>query len=232
MERTLIILADKPCAEYNNDMDKLKTAGLLDILTEAGRLAECEPEMSFVIYHNAEDKDDFLNSFYQALENAEFTISRYFRKYLEQRMVYKKQAKGNMQEVVYNAFTTEINDEDTDKVVLINCSCPMLLGELIDDAFYYIDYFHLTLGGTKNGGFYLLAADQLSEDFFRGIDWESQDTYKEILAKAESMELSTKKLDILNTIETKADMEMLYPKLCENRIADNSRAIIKKILNI
>lgn len=223
MERTLIIITQT----LNNN---IYTAGLLDILTETYRLAELNPEMDIVIYHNSESKEVFLNDFTTALDSANLEINRSFKKYLNKRLKYKKQIIGTEQEIYYNAFSAELADENTEKVVLINCTCPMLLGEAIDDAFYYIDHFHLTLGGTKAGSIYLMASDELYPELFRSFDWTDENVFKKLNTVAKEHSLAVRNLDMLMMINNKEDMKRIYPKLCENRTADNTQKIIKEIL--
>ena len=224
MERTLIIMADMP------NKNKLYTAGLLDILIETYRLAELETEMDIVLYHNAENKNDFLSALSDALEYANLETSRNFNRYLNKRVIYKKQITGSEQEIYYNAFSAELADENTEKVVLINCKCPMLLGESIDDAFYYIDHFHLTLGGTKAGPIYLMASDEVYPELFKSFDWENENVLKKLNSIAEEINISVRNLDMLMMINNEEDMKKVYPKLCENRTADNTQIIIKEII--
>lgn len=223
MEQTLIIMAGMPPNPTdNNIMAKLRTAGLLDIFTEANRLAELNPEMDVIVYCQDGIKEDFLNTFYAALDNAELAISRHLRNYFDRRLIFKPQPSGNNFNAIYTVLRDELNQEDVEKAVLINCSCPMLLGELIDDAFYYIDYFHLVLGGIKGGGIYLIATDEAPKALLESAKWSAATTGKELAAQAEEMGLATRQLDTLHTIKTTDDMENIYPKLQENGTAPHT----------
>lgn len=222
MEQTLIILADMPKSSEDNLLAKLRAAALLDILTEANRLAELNPEMDIIVYHDSADPEEFLNAFYAELDQAALPISRHLRKFFDTKLIYKTKPDLAAPQLIYTALNDELSKEDVEKVVLINCSCPMLLGELIDDAFYYTDYFHLALGGIKNGGIYLIAADQAPKELLEAVEWNTETTFKQLTAKAEELGLSARKLDLLNPIRTVEDMRQLYPKLLENGSAPNT----------
>lgn len=223
MEQTLIIMADTPPNHTDsNIMAKLRTAGLLDILTEANRLAELNPEMDVVVYCPGGIKEDFLHAFYAALDNAELAISRHLRNYFDRRLIFKPQPSGNNFNAIYTVLRDELSQEDVEKAVLINCSCPMLLGELIDDAFYYIDYFHLVLGGIKGGGIYLIATDEAPKALLESPELTAATTGKQLAAKAEDLGLATRQLDTLHAIQTVEDMENIYPKLQENGTAPHT----------
>lgn len=220
MEQTLIIMADTPSVTPENDiMAKLRAAGLLDILIEANRLAELNPEMDVVVYHDSPSAEEFLSTFYAALDKAELAISRHLRKYFDNKLILKNKPILDMPQLIYSALNNELAKEDVEKAVLINCSCPMLLGELIDDAFYYIDYFHLVLGGIKGGGIYLIATDEAPKALLESGKWSADTTGKELAATAEAMELATRQLDTLHAIQTVEDMKNIYPNLLENGTA-------------
>ena len=222
MEQTLIILADTPATNDGDIMAKLRAAGLLDILTEANRLAELNPEMDVVVYHDSDNNDDFLNAFYAALDNVNLTISRHLRKYFDNKLILKTKPNLAEPQLIYTVLHDELNKEDVEKAVLINCNCPMLLGELIDDAFFYIDHFHLVLGGVKGDGIYLIATDEAPGKLLEAVEWNTENLHKQLAAKAEAMGLAVRKLDILHPIRTAEDMEDVYPKLLENGTAPHT----------
>ena len=58
-----------------------------------------------------------------------------------------------------------------EKVVLIGCDAPTLPFGFIQEAFERLDSFHVTLGPSRDGGYYLIGARPPLPDLFDGVDW-------------------------------------------------------------
>lgn len=234
MENTLIITANNinhPSEQLNRRQSiMLDTAGLLDILTESCRLAECNPEMKIVFYHPDADKENFLQNFSNNLQSANLTVDKHFTNFFNKKIEYHSFDFLPYGEVLTSALLRETADEDTENVILVRCLCPMLIGEMLDDAFYYLSESDLVLGGTKSGELYLLGLHKFDRQFFQQIDLASDSAYTDLFAAAQNAGLETDKMDILESVNQKQDMKKLYEKLCQNGFAPNTKTILEKIL--
>lgn len=234
MENTLIILSEKNQPQIpqlsKQQNTALYNAGLLDILTEACRLAECNPEMKVTLYSWENNKDIFWNNFVNNLSEADLTFDKHFENYFKRKVVYQQYTSDNYDEQIHFALNQETADEDTEHVILINCHCPMLIGEMLDDAFYYLSENDIVLGGTKKGDLYLLGIHQIDPNFFEKIDFNSDIVYKNALFIAEELKLDKVSLDILDGITNMQDLTKLYEKLRQNGFAVNTANTLVKIL--
>ena len=236
MENTLIIInaiGNTPISNGLTDRENkmLSTAGLLDIITEASRLAECNPEMKVIFYDSAPNKESFWRFFTDSLQNIGLQTDRHLTKYFEKKVHFEQIKNENYTQTIKNALEKESLDDETENIVLINGSCPMLIGEILDDAFYYMNESHIVIGGAKKSDLYLLGMHEIFPRFFEKFCWDSGNSYDETAKIAENLDLDIVKLDVLDNIYNYQSLEKLYEKISQNGFAPNTKTILQRIID-
>lgn len=234
MENTLIFMPQPQhplISELSIEENQhLRTAGMLDIITEICRLSECEPEMKVLICHNSPDKKNFWQKFCQKAEKAHLSIDRHLTNYIQKKVNYLSLPQPLKNEHINEILRAETDDEHTENVVFINDNCPMLIGEMLDDAFYYLQAADLVLGKTKKNVLYLLGLHEVNDRLFQAIDWNQSETLSALEKAAVEAEQEVKSLDLLTTLTQYKDLEKLYQALCQNGFAPNTKKILEYIL--
>ncbi len=88
------------------------------------------------------------------------------------------------------------------KVVIIGADCPYLDAKMIDEAFKQLDQTTLTIGPSKDGGYYLLGMKKMHQFLFEDIEWSTSKVLQTTLNKAIEEGLNVSLLDTLEDIDT------------------------------
>ncbi len=88
------------------------------------------------------------------------------------------------------------------KVVIIGADCPYLDAKMIDEAFKQLDQTALTIGPSKDGGYYLLGMKKMHQFLFEDIEWSTSKVLQTTLNKAIEEGLNVSLLDTLEDIDT------------------------------
>lgn len=234
MENTLIFMPNLQhpiISELSTEENQhLRLAGMLDIITEICRLAECEPEMKVLICHNNPDKDQFWQEFYQKAEAAQLPIDRHLTNYIKKKVDYLFLPQTLSNDYINEILRAEAEEEQTENVVFINDNCPMLIGEMLDDAFYYLQAADLVLGKTKKNVLYLIGFHEVDERVFGQIDWNQSEILPVLEKAAAKTGQEVKSLDLLATLTQYGDLEKLYQTLSQNGFAPNTKKVLERLL--
>jgi rSAM/selenodomain-associated transferase 1 len=95
------------------------------------------------------------------------------------------------------------------KAVLVGVDIPGLSAEIIRRAFNLLEECDAVFGPASDGGYYLVGLKAPAEDIFTGIEWSTEATLKQTLAKAESAGLKVSFTDTLSDIDRPEDLEKL-----------------------
>lgn len=95
------------------------------------------------------------------------------------------------------------------KAVLVGVDIPGLSAEIIANAFELLEECDAVFGPARDGGYYLVGLKSPTEEIFTGIEWSTETTLKQTLAKAESAGLKVSFTDTLSDIDRPKDLEHL-----------------------
>jgi rSAM/selenodomain-associated transferase 1 len=102
--------------------------------------------------------------------------------------------------------------ESHDKVVVIGSDCPSITTDRIEEAFNALDQADVVLGPSQDGGYYLIGLKRFAQSLFDNISWSTPQVHMETVAAAHKLGWSVKDLDVLNDVDTLADLKQ-FPGL-------------------
>jgi rSAM/selenodomain-associated transferase 1 len=98
----------------------------------------------------------------------------------------KRQTGANLGERMYRAFA-HCKKNQFDKIVIIGTDCLTLTPRDIKTAFDELESHDCVLGPSKDGGYYLIALNELHKEFFQEIDWGTSVVFRKTLQKARKL---------------------------------------------
>lgn len=93
------------------------------------------------------------------------------------------------------------------KTVIIGTDCPDLSLAHLEKALESLDSADVVFGPSQDGGYYLLGMKGRQSMLFQNIPWSTETVLATSVAKLEQANLSFAYLDVLNDIDTLADLE-------------------------
>lgn len=91
------------------------------------------------------------------------------------------------------------------KAIIIGSDCPTITTDLINKADEHLNNNDVVFGPAKDGGYYLLAMNQLVEMLFENMPWSKGNLLAQSLKKLEENQLSYHLLKQLNDIDNEED---------------------------
>ena len=116
------------------------------------------------------------------------------------------QAPGDLGARLEGAFGT-IFDEGADQAVVIGSDCVELTADVFRQAFAALEKADAVVGPTDDGGYYLLGMKQPQPALFRGIEWSTERTLAQTLARAEEAHLAVAQLGRRSDVDDAAGWE-------------------------
>lgn len=148
---------------------------------------------------------------------------------LKKKYTYMLQKGNNLGERIINA-TTDLIDDNFEKIIIITSDIPNITKEILDEALFCLDHNDIVIGPSADGGYYLIGFNKNSFDKknFSEIKWNTE---KVLQSTIEKIILNKKRFAILpelREINTFNDIEEFYIK---NSLINNSETLrtIKKI---
>ncbi len=92
-------------------------------------------------------------------------------------------------------------------VVMIGSDCHDLKEEHLIAAFEALENHDYVFGPSEDGGYYLIGMNAFRTETLREMPWSTEILLKVTLSKVKSQSLSFKLLDVLNDIDTFADLK-------------------------
>lgn len=124
----------------------------------------------------------------------------------EESLYEKKLQKGSgLGERMENGFR-EAFDKGYERVVIIGSDCAQLRKENIERAFAALEDHDIVIGPSKDGGYYLLGMRAPYPQLLDNKEWSTDSVYQETVAQLKELNLSFKRLALLNDIDTEQDM--------------------------
>jgi len=145
-------------------------------------------------HHLPVDKIVFYSNYIQQEDKWD---NRYYTKELQQGI--------DLGERMKNAFASTFQ-KGYDQLAIIGTDCPDLTAEIIMDAFAALQSNDLAIGPAEDGGYYLLAMNNLHKELFEGIKWSTNTVLNDTLGKCATLQLSHNLLPLLNDIDDEQDL--------------------------
>lgn len=104
-----------------------------------------------------------------------------------------------------------------DRVALMGTDTPMILNQDIEQSFTLLDQNNIVLGLTKDGGYYLVAMDQLYLEFFNeNIQWGTETVIQQSLAYLKRRSINIGYIQTHIDIDTKEDLQEIFHNIPSN----------------
>lgn len=108
-----------------------------------------------------------------------------------------------------HAAIEKVLEEGYSKTVLVGVDIPGLSVGIINKSFELLEDCDAVFGPARDGGYYLVGLKSPSEEIFSGIEWSTETTLKQTLAKAASLGLRVSFTDTLSDIDRPEDLKKL-----------------------
>jgi len=117
-----------------------------------------------------------------------------------------------------NAFQ-DLFDQGYDHVVAIGNDTPALKETHIQQAFQHLENQKATIGPSSDGGAYLIGLSKAMFDqtSFNAVAWETSQVYEDLQAYLAAQNASCSCLEILQDVDSAADLRLLLNKRFVNR---------------
>ena len=115
------------------------------------------------------------------------------------------QTGNDLGERMRNAFVG-IFHKGYGQVAIIGSDCPDLTADLIEQAFLELDRSDIVIGPATDGGYYLLALNNLYPALFENISWSTNHVIKETLAICKNINKSFYLLPVLSDVDIEEDI--------------------------
>jgi uncharacterized protein len=117
-----------------------------------------------------------------------------------------EQCKGDLGLRMEKAFE-HVFKNTNGPVVMIGSDCHDLKEEHLIAAFEALENHDYVFGPSEDGGYYLIGMNAFRTETLREMPWSTEILLKVTLSKVKSQSLSFKLLDVLNDIDTFADLK-------------------------
>ncbi|MCK5706415.1 MAG: TIGR04282 family arsenosugar biosynthesis glycosyltransferase [Candidatus Aureabacteria bacterium] len=128
---------------------------------------------------------------------------------------YIAQVGGSIGERMFSAFRG-VFQKEAGKVVLIGSDCLFVNAKVVQQAFKELEKVHVTIGPSKDGGYYLLGLSRLQEEIFNGIDWSTDKVMEQTKQTLNRVGVAYSLIDEYFDIDTFEDIERLKNKITGN----------------
>jgi len=110
---------------------------------------------------------------------------------------------GDLGERMSRAFAAVL--QTCDKAVIIGSDVPGITGSIIGEAFEKLAGCDFTIGGTEDGGYYLLGMSAYEPAVFQGVEWSTPEVFRQTMGIIEGLGKTCHQLPILPDIDYEED---------------------------
>jgi rSAM/selenodomain-associated transferase 1 len=142
--------------------------------------------------------------------------SAFFDKYSLSDAVLTGQKGANLGEKIYHAFEFAFSG-NSDSVVMIGTDSPTFPKNFIEQAFEKLEKSDAVLGGTADGGFYLIGLRTLRREIFENVAWSSAKTFEQTAQNIKNVNLTLSEVPVWYDVDTPEDLEKLASEFQENK---------------
>lgn len=121
----------------------------------------------------------------------------------ESDFVKKKQSTGDLGERMSQAFAEVL--EKHDRAVIVGSDVPGITPDIIEEAFRKLTDYDFTIGGTEDGGYYLLGMKAYEPAVFLNIKWSTPSVFPQTLEAAAALAKTCWQLPVLSDIDYEQD---------------------------
>jgi rSAM/selenodomain-associated transferase 1 len=125
--------------------------------------------------------------------------------WLGSRWSYQPQATGDLGDRMRQAFQSAFEWGST-RVVTIGIDCPQLDAATLAQAFQALQEHDLVLGPATDGGYYLIGLRSLIPELFSGIDWGTDQVFRQTMTIAQAKELAIATLTPFTDVDRPEDL--------------------------
>jgi rSAM/selenodomain-associated transferase 1 len=133
---------------------------------------------------------------------------------------HRSQHGRDLGERMYTAFAQELPPKgNAEMVVLVGSDCPLLSGDLVDEAFAALsEGANSVFGPAADGGYYLIGLRTPQWELFREIPWGTGEVYRLTLQRLKKLNWRNHELQTLVDIDRPCDLKILdeIPHFFEN----------------
>jgi uncharacterized protein len=136
--------------------------------------------------------------------------------WLGEDLSFQVQPDGDLGDRLLSAFQNAFSKGHR-RVVTIGTDCPVLDTAILEQSFIALQHSILTIGPTRDGGYYLIGLQYCIPELFSGIPWSTSTVFNDTLKIAERLQVMPALLPCLYDIDLPQDLENLqnsvYPTL-------------------
>ncbi len=140
----------------------------------------------YIFYPETDNKSDIKN-----------WISKHF--------YYAEQKGNNLGKKMSNAFSYVFKKKYS-KAIILGTDIPEINSEIIESAFSHLSDFKIVISPSNDGGYSLLGQQKNYSFLFKNIEWSTSSVFLTTILKIRQNNISFKKLNELNDIDTKEDL--------------------------
>ncbi|MCZ8158161.1 MAG: TIGR04282 family arsenosugar biosynthesis glycosyltransferase [Leptospira sp.] len=130
--------------------------------------------------------------------------------YIKKSFSNENQVIGDLGYKMEKAFEQEL--KDSEYVCIIGSDCIELTKEIVEEAFASLSQHDFVIGPAHDGGYYLLGMKHASPYIFEGIEWSTDQVYKETLQSIKNQSKSVYVLPMLGDVDTYSDYLIMKDK--------------------
>lgn len=122
-----------------------------------------------------------------------------------EQFVKKLQYKGDLGERMGHAFAEVL--EQHGRALIVGSDVPAISAEIIEAAFEALRSNDFVMGGTDDGGYYLLGMNAYEPAVFQGIDWSTEAVFSQTKTAIENLKKSCAQVAVLPDIDFEEDWQ-------------------------
>lgn len=96
-----------------------------------------------------------------------------------------------------------------DSVAIIGTDCWELKTEIVEEAYQQLKTNDVVVGPAKDGGYYLMAMNQFSQELFENIPWSTEEVASKTYEACEKLGLKCGKLKALSDVDKVHDLPII-----------------------
>jgi rSAM/selenodomain-associated transferase 1 len=148
-----------------------------------------------------------------------------FEEWLGTQYSYVPQQGDDLGQRMKNAFTHAF-DQGFQRVVTIGSDSPDLPGDLINEAFLYLETQDAVIGPSTDGGYYLIGFNEAAflPEAFEGIEWSTDLVLRKTLSILGRAGLKFRQLPVWKDVDTLHDLKDLVRR-SHNKSFSSSRTM-------
>jgi len=191
----------------------LHCAILTDLLGQLQKLCQERPDVVVALYHASHDRACFLQEYHDGLSrlsnllDADSARIGALRAFMDKTVSFYPQTGNDLGERMFNAEFAVL--QRSAKAVIVGTDCPQLGASDFSTAFDALDRHDMVIGGSTDGGYYLIGLKEADRAVFENITWSSGNVYRDSLLNAQKRGLSVGELPIYTDIDYIEDIMKL-----------------------